>query len=223
MLRKSVFVENRSSEATAKFKILTEKYCAIASSAGVRCLPYRDPALPIFLAVAPEVQNRAIAFLENALAVFDEAIAQGESVRDSRCQVWRLLNRLKFVPTSDIFEKIGEDDVVEIFSVSEESHVAWNLRLMDFVSYTIEQLLCIPWWELAERPPEIMRAIQETVGKIVSNEVTETLISPFPIHIFAEIGSEERFKIEVEIKYVSPLRQAGRNVGFLSVTRGRAL
>jgi hypothetical protein len=215
--------KENSLETELMFKSLAERYCAIVSNFGIRRKPYSDPSTPIFRAADPTIQKRALVFLENSLAVFDEASLEKDDLRDNQKLIWRLLSKLKMAPPADIFDKMDAEDVVEIFNISDGSHAAWNLRLMDFVSFTLEQLLCVPWSELGARPPAIMAKIGEIIGKIASNEICDTLDNPIPLHAFTELNSELRFSAEVLIKHVAPLRQAGRNVGFMSITRGRAL
>jgi hypothetical protein len=105
MMRQSLSNDRLPTEATARFRVLAEDYCLRANIVGIECNPYRDAQLPIFSKATPGVQTRAITFLENALAVFEDASAQRESLLDNRKQIWRQLSQLKFVPSAGIFEK----------------------------------------------------------------------------------------------------------------------
>ena len=43
------------------------------------------------------------------------------------------------------------------------------------------------------------------------------------VHSFVEVGSPELLEIEIEIKYLSPVRKNGQLVGVLDINRARVL
>jgi len=200
-----------------QFKELAEKYAAALKAMHTRCIPYDDATLPLFSKAKSEAKLAALAFLENALAVFEEVRMAGGDLRDNRTLIWRIINRLKLIPDSAIFDKMGDDDVIEIYSLPDHSHLAWNIQLMERVSFTVEQLLCQPWWELSSRPMEVMSELQRLAILFATNEQTTTVIPAVPRHHVQELQSHELLTLEMDIKFVSPLRQAGRNAAFLVV------
>ena len=204
-----------------QFRGLVERYATLLGEVGVRCVPFDDNNLPLYKKTRPEVQQNAVIFLQNALAVYEQIRMAGESFRNNKNLIWRTLNRLKLIPDSAIFDKISDDDVVEIYALPDHSHLAWNIRLLEQVSFTAEQLLCLPWWEIGSRPPEIMAKLQSVGAALSAGEQVTTVVSPVPKHLVQELGSRELLTIELEIKYISPLRQSGRNAAFMVINGSR--
>jgi hypothetical protein len=213
----------QADETLSRFKSLSERYATELRREGVRCTPYKDPTTPHFARATEQVKTNSIVFLETALSVFDEIRAEGGSIRESRALLWRAIQRFQYVPDSQIFEKMKDDDVIEIYSLPDHFHLAWNLNLMACVSLTVEQLLCQPWWEITTRPESVIAKLMELSKGVMTEEWTQTFVPEIPPHEFRELDSEELLRMELTIKYISPLRQNGRNVAFISINSSRPL
>lgn len=211
------------SDGSHRFKQVTEEYASALKAIGISFTPYDDPALPLFAAASRETQFRAIDFFESALGIFDEIQSQGGNITDSRSLIWRTLSRFRLVPDASIFDKMGDTDVVEIYSLPENFHMAWNVRLVEQVSFTAEQLLCVPWWELGSRPPDIMAELHQIAIGLASNKITETVENPVKRHVVQEHGSHELLTIEIQVKYISPLKRGKVNYAFMVINDCRVV
>lgn len=214
-------VGDSSRDRVQRFKELADAYSDFLKPEGIRSRPYEDVSVPLFARASAKVQSNALQFLESAIRNFVELKSEGKDLRDNRALVWRALNGLKFIPDSQIFEKIDANDVIEICSLPDHFHLAWNLRLMESVSLTIEQLLCLPWWELWSRPPRVVESLMGFAARLANEELTTTFTPDIPVHKIREIQSADLLEIEITIKHVSPLRQDGRNAGYIIVSTNR--
>jgi hypothetical protein len=204
------------------FRHLSETYAQFAAEENVKVRPYLSPDLPLYSKLSREEQELAVNFLQEAVQIFSEMQQEGISLRNDLQLLWRSLSRLRMIPEKDIFDKITDGFTIEVYAMNHR-HLFWNLNMMEVLSLTLEQLLCKPWWELASRPQEITNAFMEIIGKMISGETPGTIPIQVPVHILEEIDSELSYRIEVDVKYISPLKRDGKMVGGITVARAKVV
>ncbi len=188
-----------------EFKSLLEKFCALAKQEGVHLTPYVGEG-PRFFAILPDLQKKVILDSFRAyVEVCAEVVAQGATLRDDRIIVWRVLQRLKLHPPSDLMQEIKEGEVIEIYN-SDFVQIFRNLRFFEICSYTLDELLSRPLWELVEREEAITNMIVHQASKLLSGAVSGLFRFDVPEHsIYERYG---RNKLTVKLTLGAPLWNA---------------
>jgi hypothetical protein len=122
------------SDPIVKFRSLLEYFVKIAAIEGTSVQPYSSPELLLFQKLDSTRQEETIRLLSRTLEVFDETRAEGYRLKDTPQLLWRCLRRLKMTPKSDVFDRISDTDVVEVYS-SEYVGIFRNIQFYDKVSY----------------------------------------------------------------------------------------
>jgi hypothetical protein len=188
-----------------RFSSLLDRYADFLIHAGKpvrRATP--EKARSLFSALEASHKTRIISRLEIEITLFEEIIAAGEKLTDSARFVWRYFTKCGGSPSSDIFGKIHEGDVVEIYS-TEQIHLFQNLNFFDWVSSTLESIFCEPWFQTTKRDSEAQLLIYAAALRIITGEVRETLDPKVPWHLIEEIDTEMNLKFHLRLKWISPV------------------
>jgi hypothetical protein len=134
-----------------------------------------------------------------------ESVAQsGQSLRDSSIILWKMLSRLKFRPGTDLFDKLDQDDVIEIYD-SSSVQIFRNLRFFEICSYSLLEVFTFELWELYRRDMAITNALVQTVTGVFSNKTRTSVPAGVPDHTVEEIFSEAKRKYFIRQKFIAPL------------------
>lgn len=150
-----------------------------------------------------------------------EQLIEGQSLRDSKKFTWRALVKLGLSPQSDLLDRIGEGDIVEIYN-EEQVQLFRNLEFFDICSYTLEELFCIQWWRLFQRDEAVSSEILKLVNDLYSKKYPNGVAGPLPQHTVLECLSRDKFKIDFFMKYIGPLYK-NKQVGALICLEQAAL
>lgn len=167
-------------------------------------------------------QKRLIHRLETEMSIFSDVLGAGENLTDSPRLVWRYLARGGYTPCSDVFDKMGDSDIIEIYG-RDQIHLFQNFNFFDWISLTLERVLCETWYQNTRRDPEIERIIYAEIGRILGGEVDRTYEPDAPWHLIEEVNSEMLFSFELRVKWASPIFQKGQIAGFICVNECRGL
>jgi len=161
------------------------------------------------------VQKRAIGYLEFNLSLVNEMVVSGESVSDSKIFLWRALKRLQLVPPADILDYINNDDIVELYYL-DEIQAFRNFRFIELTSYSIEEMLCRPWYRNAGRAlkPQMQLMAMVLRGKL--GRIKQTLPWNVLQHELWEKDTECNYHFLIQLKHLIPLRSGGSVVAFVS-------
>ncbi len=203
-----------------KFRELCCYYSDLLASEGKKVRPIRGPDLPVFSALPLEKKQRAIDFITSALEVFEETRAEGYKLVDSPKLLWRSLRKLGWTPQSDVFDRIGDKDVVNVYS-SEQVQVFQNLNFFDWVSLTLEELYANPWHQYSRRERHCAELAYQSAVEVFHGVRASTFSPDIPEHYVEEIDTAENRKFYIKIHTASPLRQNGNVVGLLAINRCR--
>lgn len=154
--------------------------------------PYDDPTLPHFRALTPDARQRVLTSLRSTCEIWAESIRDIESglvgaemeiskdVADmdpvdevrlvqSRA-LWRTLSKNGFRFPSDLFVSIGHHDVVEVYT-ADSLQVFRSLHFFKVCSYSLEQIYCIPWFDLYQRDAIANQQSLELLARAITGEL----------------------------------------------------
>jgi len=203
-----------------EFRQMCLRYAEFLAEEGTRARPFKDPSLPFFTGLSPDKKVQAIEKMRYALEVFEETRAEGFRLKDSPKLIWRSLRKLGWTPPSDIFDKMGDDDVIAIYDV-EHTHVFQNLCFFDWISFSLEELYSTPFYRYARREVWAAEAAYKLAVETVSGEHPVTYVPDIKEHYVEEVGTEELLKFYLRYKCISPIRSGGKIVGSLVVAAFR--
>lgn len=147
-----------------------------------------------------------------------------ESVFDINLRsAWNAVKQNNLVICSDIFDKIDREDIIEIWDL-EGRQLFRSFHALRYFSYTIEELMSYPFYELFERDLEIEAAYAGEFVRVLKGEVQSTYKLDIPTHVVREKMSARKNVSMVTPKYVSPLKDKnGCLVAFLHTCSARRM
>lgn len=220
MSQNAVLSQSESTSSyTGDFIILSLKLVAFGKKAGVDITPFRDEKLPLFSQLPSKVQSQVIEHLTSKVDCLELAETEGKQFRSNKQMLWHTLVAMGLTPCSDVFDKITDEDVIEIHSLGNDIlQIYHSFSFYDKTSYTLEELCSIDWQELYITDDMTTVNLLNMASKVSSGEYGETFDPDFPNYIVQEKNSALGYKIEIEYKFGSPLfDKAGTPVACLSV------
>ena len=199
-------------DLNGKFRQMCLYYSDLLALEGKKVRPFRSPDLPVFSALTAEQKKSAIDFIGTALEIFEETRAEGFKLNDSPRLLWRALRKLGWTPQSDVFDRMGEKDVINIYT-PQNIQIFQNLNFFDWVTLTLEDLYGAPWHAYSRREAKCAEQADQTAVELFTGILTSTVTPDIPEHYVEEIGTDEAYTIFIKIHTVSPLRQNGQVVG----------
>jgi hypothetical protein len=193
------------SNSFEQFSSLLDRYAEFLIGAGKQVRrehPVRAESL--FMALSTLQKERLISRLDSAISLFEEVIAAGDSLNDSRRFLWRYFVRCGGAPSSDIFGRIVDTDIVEVYS-TEQIHLFQNLNFFDWVGASLETIFCQSWHQYTQRDPQVEKQIYSSAGRIITGEIRETLDPQVPWHLIEEVETELCLKFHLRLKWLSPV------------------
>lgn len=196
----------------SEFKRLAEEYCTLVNQFGFSIRPHRDWKVLNFEKCSVAQKKRAILYLDANLEILQDSIASGEDPKNSAKLLWRILKKIKATPEADIFDKISDTDVIEVY-LDDHTQIFRNLNFFNYTSFTIDELLCGTWYKLYKRDFISTLKMMKVAFKILTGRLQSTTAWNVPVHIFYEVGSLECLKQSIELKYLSPIKNNGKRIG----------
>jgi hypothetical protein len=211
----SVFLFKLSSDAEKQFLQLAEEFAAAYQSLGLALKATRAGEPTAFRRARQIVQQQAIGYLDFNLQLFREMAASGESLRDTKVYLWRALKKLNLTPPSDVLSYIHDSDIVEIYYL-DEFQAFRNFKFLELTSFTVDEMLCRPWYRNAARGlvPQMRMVALVLKGKL--GKISEPVRWNVPEHIVNEKDTEGMCQFKMQLKHFIPLRQSGKVVAFIS-------
>ena len=122
---------------------------------------------------------------------------------DERQYVWYAIKKLGVKFSSDLFNYIDPHDCIEIYDKN-GIQVYRSFNFSKYTSYSLEEILFYPWYELFYREHEILEQMSAVAKQVFSGQISG--VSPINIrkHICEEIKGL-KYKTEVQFKYICPL------------------
>lgn len=200
------------------FRILADEIASTLRQEGVFVRPY-TANLTHFSALPPAQKQRVLNLLGFYRDLCIEHIEDGYKIKDSKSFTWRALQKLGLTPTSDLFSRILDDDVIEIYS-SENVQLFRNFRFFELCSYSLEELYSVAWWYLFEREETVGPKLISEVMKIIKGEIRHGFRPDVDPHVIVESQSEEKLVIDYDVKWVAPVMAENTIEGFVAIERG---
>ena len=211
-------LEARSADFTIQYEAALDRATALYGSCGVsvpRLAPLgesRFPNLPSAdqeqILNALEDQNR---LLEASLMHEPEFRSRNHSL------VWGALKALGLRPPSDAFTHIQDNHLVEIYN-TQFSQVFRSLNFMQFVNYSIDELMTYHWNELYERTGSTTAEMLKMVEVVRTNKAPTTYVRPFTRCVVRERFSPSPICVDSDsVIGASLFNSTGEFAGYLSV------
>ena len=195
-----------------EFKILAVEYCNLINQFGFNVKPYRNFPVLHFERCSFTQKKRAILYLDANIEILKDCVASGENPGNSARMLWRILKKIKGTPEADIFDKIAETDVVEVY-LDDHTQIFRNLAFFNYTSFTIDELLCGTWYKLYKRDFISTLKMMKMALRVLAGRLDSTKPWNVPAHVFYEVGSEEALKQSIQLKYLSPIKSHGKMMG----------
>jgi hypothetical protein len=197
--------------AVAEFKRLTETFSDFAAREGLKVSPYKNSEPSFFGALPAEQQHGVLAHFANYVGVCKETLAGGEPLSQDRLFLWRMFHNMGVHPSSDLMSSILNGDVVEIYN-ADYVQVFRNLAFFSYCSFTLDELLCRPFWELFRRDPSVQNRLMAVGVAMFQHKITGTQLLDIGPHTVDEIDSPACYHSVIENKIASPLFDAGGKI-----------
>ena len=213
-----------SDSLSSAFREAATRFTAAAELAGVVLNAYESPDLPLF-SVLPDQQKQIITSQLNAQT---ELILESKPTRDdysyNRRMAWAQIRRHGLVMSSDVFERLEDNDIIEIWDA--KGHQLFrSFHGLQFFSYTLEEIYSYPFFELFEREStDLEVAYGQVFSKLVSGETQTTTLVDIRPHLVREKRSRRKRSAVMTPKYVSPLKnKQGQVVAFFHTCSAQAI
>ena len=203
-----------------EFSRWCERYADLAAMTGIEVRPYRSIDLPLFSRLSTAEQEAVLNTIEGNVKLFESMVHEKVKLTDSKQLLWRSCRALRLTPRSDIFDQIGDEDVVEIYS-TQQKQIFRNLQFFKYVSLTLEDLYCDTWYDLTRRDPVREAELGQAALKLLSGEVEDSLPIEVPEHLVHEIDTEKMLTISIRVKWLSPVTNEGQLAGVLVINESR--
>lgn len=188
---------------TQTYVDLLESVSNVLSIYGLKIKPYNDIKNLHFLNLNFESQLKTI----DHFGVYAEVVIEthkSHTLKDSKVLLWNMLKRLGYYSMDDVFTKIKDHHIIEIYN-SQNVQIFRNLSFFKICSYSLDEILSIPWWKLYSREDKISQEIFKFGSLILSGEIDHSIEPEIPTHILCETASSSNYKVNIEINCMSGL------------------
>lgn len=196
--------QNASSEIISEFIHLAHSVVHILQQYGLDIRPYRSLENLAFAKLPAEIQVKYLGHFRNYAEVMAETHGAGHDLRESKFLIWNMLNRLGYRAVDDVISKVTDNQIVEIYN-AENIQVFRNLPFFKVCSYSIDEILSLPWWELYKRDDQISQKIFQYASQVLNGEIETTVQPDIPVHYLEEKDSFNCHKMDIVVKLMSPL------------------
>lgn len=200
-----ILTKKVTTDYTSDFRTMALQIAKFGAKAGVKIRPFKDEDLPYFSKLPIDKRKQIISSLDFLIRVCEATIKNGYSADDSAQLTWYAIKELGWRPSSDLFEKIDNDSIIEIYDTN-NLQVFRNFNFFDFCSYTLEEIHCIPWTTLYYRPDEsITKEILRHISDHFESHSYTTKYVGIPKHSVKETRSAQKYELFISLEYISLL------------------
>lgn len=118
-----------------------------------------------------------------------------------KLDIWKVMMKNKVSMPYDFFETIGENDSIEMWS-DDQNFLFVMGKIMDFTSYSIEDLISDRWENLFERDPAVIAQILTAFQMAMMTNTNQYNVTDW--HIVKEVKSELKLCQTVRVKMIAP-------------------
>lgn len=199
-----IIIERNPKDFCIEMECLLLKYCNLISQYGVEIIPFTELTLQRFSQYPSELQSKIyFGFVKYVTAVLG-ILESGTSISSTTQSLWSLFKKYQMVPTSDLFSIIDEESVVEIYLPDE---VQWyrSFNYFKYTSYSLGDLICIPWNELIDHDQSHIQELSRIVQGVLTNQIKVSVTPDWGPLISRERFSTRQFVARLDMKVISPL------------------
>ena len=202
------------------FRVFARTLATIGESYGVLIRTYHSEELPYFSKLSSIDQETAVTRLSQYVSICQDVVAGGGSLRSSRTFVWRALKEMGLLPDSDLFTRIEEDEIIEIYNL-DHIQIFRNLPFFEYCSYTLEDLYARPWHQLFLRDePGITQKIISIVTESAARVNRKMVVTHLGQQVTREVNSAGLFALDLTVKSLGVLFDSDdRPQAFLAIEK----
>ncbi|MBX3040717.1 MAG: hypothetical protein KF789_08435 [Bdellovibrionaceae bacterium] len=168
---------------------------ALGPSAKARFLAHPDP-------------NRVLQTLQTYSDVLEAQFDAGESLRDDKKLLWRMLSKMGYAPRAEAFEAIEAGDVIEVFT-EDNWQIFRNMTYFDLIHITVDELATLRWSRDYKRPLAFLLSCIRLGLMFKSGMIRETQAITMSRHEIQLHGGGLWQKFSIKLKVISPLKKDG--------------
>lgn len=208
--------EHISKETLPIFINFCEQIAQTVSSCNIHLQAYNDNGISKFLSLEDAEQFQILTNMKSFNQNLIEATSKQVSlVGDNRKHAWFSMRNLGLRPPNDLFDKIDQRDMIEIYDIS-GIQLFRSIELYNYMSYSFSEIFCFSWKELFSRDEFVFHRMSTTVSDVLSRKFQGCIFPQFPSHCAYEIFSEKKIWIKMESGIMSKLtRMDGTTGGFI--------
>ena len=196
---------DRRTTSVTEFQELILAFAQMASREGVTVVPYEGDAPKHFPLLPESLQLAVVQHFRDYVHVASEVLEHGGALRDDQIFLWRFLRRLRFHPPSNLMDAMAEGEIIEVHDRN-LVQIFRNLRFFELCSYTLDDLLCRPFFELLERDNKITEYLLEQVDALFKSAPRTIQHMAVDEHTVVEKESSHRLVLRVRQRLMAPLR-----------------
>jgi hypothetical protein len=177
---------------------------------------YQVPALSARTRAWPEDFAGRCSHLETYLGVLAAAAVRPKDM------LWHYFSGQKLTPQSDLMDLLNDEDIFEIYDM--DGHQIYrSLNYFSIVSMSVEDLVCMNWKRDFKRSSKITIDLLELVLRFSTGYFRQTFdCAKIPVHTVEEQFAR-RHRIELSLKYISPLKRDGKCQALLASSRAKVI
>lgn len=212
------FIENVNDERCNEFefKKIAKEFCEALNVVGIKTIPFHNGDKLHFTKRSRKDQKKIMAYLDISLSVLNECIMSGEDAFDNRVLLWRVFKRLGGTPQDDLFDKIDNDDLVEIY-FTDHTPLFRNLKFYREFSYTVDEALCQTWYQFCRRDLIVTLKTMRFALKFM-RDGRHTVPWTIPPHYVDEKGTSMEYRALMKQKYLSGIHYKGELKAIISTS-----
>lgn len=199
-----------------EFKKVAMEFCEALKVVGIATLPFHSSSNLHFNKRSKKDQKKIIAYLDINLSILNECIMSGEDALDNRTLLWRVFKRIGGAPQDNLFDKIGDDDLIEIY-FPDHTPLFRNLKFYREFSYTVDEALCQTWYQFCRRDFVVTLKTMRFVLKFLK-ESRQTKLWTIPPHYVDERGTAMEYRVLMIQKYLSGIHSDGKLKAIISTS-----
>lgn len=170
----------------------------------------------------PKNLEQRLAWMKAYNEILTSQVESGNTTVREKDLMWKFFAKLRFIPTSDIFDLIKDDHYIEIYDL-EGDQIYRSLNYFDIVSFTVEDVLNLNWKRHYKRNAKVNLSLLGLTARIFTGQFKRTYdCAKVPAHEVVEtIASGYHF--DLNIQHISPLKHQGKCVALVVVSKVRRL
>lgn len=198
------FILNNEKSLSERFAHVAMAVSDILALYGHTVRPFKSANDLEFTKLSQDMQAIYLKHFSTYAEVLYETHNSGQNLNEARQLVWNMMKKIGMHTTDDVLNKINNSQIVEIYN-SENIQIFRNLPFFKVCSYTLDEVLSVPWWKLYRRDDEMSREIFRYASLILRGEAKSTVYPNLPRHYLREVASSFCFQMNIGINFMAPL------------------